>query len=424
MHGFALASVASVAVTSAATNTTLYHVNPLSYPAAPVNMDLGDVAGDLFFDISQILNVYACYDKPVAPYIICDNKETVGKDLGVTKVVLAVSEQSYGPYATCNICLNGTSPLNTSHSCTKGEYVCDCENGAFPPKKVPCTAAVGYENTSNFLGRAGIGRFCPLSRGHSKVAACAIGTAADKLQGSWFSTLKQGEGTTWRLVKVVKRVRRDCHSNSFYNSVERALPACFGGCQGGAGAGRNTSSLCWAGCFVDAALGPQARASTSDLGSGMTREDLISAWSRPFDSDDAAKGGCLHVPWSAQPPPPPPFRVPVPPVPPPPPLPPSPPAPPTSPLPPPPPPSPEPAWVAWLTRNSFGTAFGGSFLALSVCVLFGALAYLGSVVITKREAIRRRLEDRRPGLNSRSPIEGGGGMTTSMLDQASSAIYD
>jgi hypothetical protein len=80
--------------------------------------------------------------------------------------------------------------------------------------------------------------------------------------------------------------------------------------------------------------------------------------------------------------------------------------------------------VAWLTRNSFGTAFGGSFLALSVCVLFGALAYLGSVVITKREAIRRRLEDRRPGLNSRSPIEGGGGMTTSMLDQASSAIYD
>ena len=57
MHGFALASVASVAVTSAATNTTLYHVNPLSYPAAPVNMDLGDVAGDLFFDISQILNV-------------------------------------------------------------------------------------------------------------------------------------------------------------------------------------------------------------------------------------------------------------------------------------------------------------------------------------------------------------------------------
>lgn len=198
--------------------------------------------------------------------------------------------------ATCNICLNGTSPLNASHSCTDGEYACDCESGGYPPKKVACGVAVGYENTSALLGRAGIGRFCPLSRGHTKVAACAISTAADKLQGGWFSTLKQGEGTTWRLAGVVKHVRRDCHSNSFYDAVERALPACFAGCQGGAGASRNTSSLCWAGCFVDAALGPQARASTRDLGSGMTREELVSAWSRPFDSDDATKGGCPHVP--------------------------------------------------------------------------------------------------------------------------------
>ena len=128
----------------AATNTTLYHINPLSYPAAPVNMDLGDIAGDLFFDISQVLNVFACYDKPAVPYIICDNKETVGKDLGVTKVVLAVSEQSYGPYATCNICINGTSPLNASHSCTDGEYVCDrCDRtfthpGAFTNHRRSC----------------------------------------------------------------------------------------------------------------------------------------------------------------------------------------------------------------------------------------------------------------------------------------------
>jgi len=291
-------SIVSANITNSAsvtTNATLYHINPLSIPVAPVNMDLGDIAGDLVFDIYQILAIYACYDKPVAPFIICDNKETSGKDLGVTKVVLAVSEQNYGPYATCNICLNGSSPLNTSHLCTHGEYVCDCENGAFPPKKVPCTAAVGYENTSAYLGRTGTGKFCPLTRGHSKVAACAISTAADKLQGSWFSTLRQGEGVTWRLVEVVKRVRRDCHSNSFYTSVERRLPKCFAGCHGGAGASRNTSSLCWAGCFSDAALGPQARTSTHDLESGMTREELVGAWSRPFDSNDVANGGCPHV---------------------------------------------------------------------------------------------------------------------------------
>ena len=303
----------SITTASVATNVTLYHINPLSYPTAPVDMDLGDVAGDLLFELTQILKKFACRDRDEHPVRndtsapnsnACINKETQGKDLGVTKVVLALSEQSYGPYATCNICVNGTSPLNHSHACAKGEYVCDCKTDAYPTQKVPCTASVGRENTTISLGSNGIGRLCSAGSGddHGKITpevrmfACQIGTAADKLQGSWFSTVKQGEGVTWRLVEVVKRVRRDCHSNSFYASVERRLPECFEGCQqGGAGASRNTSSLCWVGCFSDTALGPQARTSTHDLGSGMTRDELIDAWSRPFDSDDGAKGGCPHV---------------------------------------------------------------------------------------------------------------------------------
>ena len=133
------------------TNATLYHINPLAYPAAPVNMDLGDVAGDLFFDIQQILSEFPCHDTLPKPSY-CVNKETHGQDIGVTKVVLALSEQSYGPYATCNICVNGTSPLNHSHTCTKGEYVCDCGDA--------CTAAVGYENTT--VLSVGYGKACLL----------------------------------------------------------------------------------------------------------------------------------------------------------------------------------------------------------------------------------------------------------------------
>ena len=157
------------------TNVTLYHINPLLYSAAPVNMDLGDVAGDLLFEFTQILNKFVCRDKhPVKNDTLapnssaCNNKETQGQDLGVTKVLLALSEQSYGPYATCNICINGTSPLNHSHTCAKGEYVCDCENDAFPPQKVPCTAAVGHENTTILLGSNGIGRLCSDDHGKKK----------------------------------------------------------------------------------------------------------------------------------------------------------------------------------------------------------------------------------------------------------------
>ena len=86
--------VASASVTNFATNATLYHINPLSYPATPVDMDLGDVAGDLFFDIAQVLLAFMCHDTLPKPSY-CVNKETQGVDLGVTKVVLALSEQRW-----------------------------------------------------------------------------------------------------------------------------------------------------------------------------------------------------------------------------------------------------------------------------------------------------------------------------------------
>ena len=156
---------------------------------------------------------------------------------------------------------------------------------------------VGYENTSAFLGAAGLGKFaCPYSKGPGKVAVCATATAADKLQGTWYSTLTQGHGVTWKVVEVVKRVRRDCHSNSFYDVVEKRSPACFNKCKPTPSAPRNTSSLCWAGCFLDTALGPQARSSMGDTSKGMPSKDILAAWSRPFESDDPAKGGCPNVP--------------------------------------------------------------------------------------------------------------------------------
>ena len=289
-----LAAIATAA-NAAKINATLYHINPLTVPASPVNMDLGDLAGDLFFDISQIILVFACSTKHVPPGVICNNKETTGSHLGVTKLNMELDD-GFGPYATCNICINGTSPLNKSHTCSGSEYVCDCESATFPPKKLPCDARVGYENTSAFLGSSGVGKFCGFSHGKQPFdASCVTGTAADKLQGSWYSTLKQGVGKTWRMHDVVKRVRRDCHSDSFYSAVEATLPSCFSTCPRAPGSARNHSSLCWAGCFSDAALGPQARNSTSHTDKGMSAAELMAAWSRPFESADPKKGGCPAV---------------------------------------------------------------------------------------------------------------------------------
>ena len=266
-------------------NLTLYHINPLSRnPAELASMDLGDLAGDLFFDISTITQVFACSTGKPTHGVICDNKETHG-DIGVTAVIVE-ADTSWGPYGTCNICINGTSPLNHSHTCTGSEYVCDCsDSSTFPPKSLPCTAHMGWENTSAFLGASGIGKFCGFGHGVAATAACAGGAAADKLQGIWYSAPAKGEckgGSSsdchWRFRKVIKRIRRTCHAENFLSAVEKKDPKCFEAC----GTPRNTSSVCYAYCFVDAALGKAARTSTDPTG-GMSAKELETAWQAPFD---------------------------------------------------------------------------------------------------------------------------------------------
>ena len=36
-------------------NITVYHVNPAEYGANPLNMDTGNVIGDMFFDMSWVV---------------------------------------------------------------------------------------------------------------------------------------------------------------------------------------------------------------------------------------------------------------------------------------------------------------------------------------------------------------------------------
>ena len=100
-----------VAAATAATQTRtwrtlrLYHINPLRFDADDIaDKDLGDAAGDAFFDISSITNYYACASGARrAPGVVCANAETTGPDIGVTEVEVEV-EGAFGPYGTCNIC--------------------------------------------------------------------------------------------------------------------------------------------------------------------------------------------------------------------------------------------------------------------------------------------------------------------------------
>jgi len=318
-------------------NITVYHIHSMSYPSIdPMNMNVGDLAGDVFFDVlyGQILKL-ECLNNTVGFCKTFNRKHSTNDeeyDLVVTKLVLEVNG-SYGPYARCLVC---THEEDADKYCTEGDYVCQCPSGfSLFPK--PClNPSIGRAKLTSLFGSHGFNRYCNLvgnnenetflqylsasvgdssfidstSRTLSTAASgnddndvsrsnvlCNMRDAADHISGYWYSPLDIGyEQGTWRTVQMVKRVSRDCHMESFYDAVEgfaATTKDCFHACRDDAmiQQKRNTSSPCWLECFLDTLLGSVADDTNTREG-GMTKEEIVSAWSRPFDSSNSTIGGC------------------------------------------------------------------------------------------------------------------------------------
>merc|ERR1711907_498777 len=71
---------------------TVYHLNPKSAGAKPVNMDTGDARGDLYFYLGQFLLPLECKNvsKQSRAHFDCDNPERVDPNLVVTRVEMEV----------------------------------------------------------------------------------------------------------------------------------------------------------------------------------------------------------------------------------------------------------------------------------------------------------------------------------------------
>ena len=67
-----------------------------------------------------------------------------------------------------------------------------------------------------------------------------------------------------------------------------------------------TSSACWIECFYSTTLGADSSTKdTNSTGEGLSLEQLVWVWERPFSSTDTAEGGCPDT--SGQTPSPPPL---------------------------------------------------------------------------------------------------------------------
>lgn len=338
------------------TNITIFHVNPHTYGAAPINMDIADINGDAFFDLRSVVQPLECRD-PNGHYSPsdCTNPEVTAKDLVITKLVLEI-DPYYGEYAFCNVCVNGSAGI--SGQCDKdGEYVCKCGHspgpspGSYgyecwaghcwpsrhgsqnqsacastckksenelvekpagvlayeramqqPGPSSSCNASVGRMNISSFFGARGC-------RQGSPAYECWRDNVAQKTGGTWYSTKGEGlcaqgqrpgiDNCTWRVAEVVKVVNKTCSDNSIYTAVEAydsssAGNNCYQQTRCPIGAHRNSTSDCWIDCFYKALLGPDSGKPGGAV-AGLPIADLLAAWAKPFSSSVPADGGCAPL---------------------------------------------------------------------------------------------------------------------------------
>lgn len=122
---------------------------------------------------------------------------------------------------------------------------------------------------------------------------------AHHVGGNWYSTTTDGKcnvtGTgdcTWRVLETVKRVEHTCQKAWVLKSIQQQAPSCFNGCPDPT----NTTTDCYATCFYDAVLGANSGSSDSPKG-GIDANILVDAWTAPFASEDATKGGCPSIPF-------------------------------------------------------------------------------------------------------------------------------
>jgi hypothetical protein len=168
-----------------------------------------------------------------------------------------------------------------------------------PPSGNGCNASVGRENVTEKFSHYGC-------KQGSKNYQCWQANVIKKTGGLWFSTLDEGycgtdpstepKNCTWRVKQVVKVVNKTCSDNSIYTKAETydagtQGEGCFQNASCPVGAARNTSSECWIGCFYETLLGPDAGI-PGGVVAGWPTADILTAWQKPFMSNDATQGGC------------------------------------------------------------------------------------------------------------------------------------
>eukprot|EP00038_Savillea_parva_P023219 m.40054 g.40054 ORF g.40054 m.40054 type:complete len:440 (+) comp5908_c0_seq1:72-1391(+) len=270
------------------TNITVYRLTP--YQATGLlNMDTGDVAGDVEFVLSRKDIAAMCADNPHEERCFLAGKNIYGR------FTVAIDGQ-YGPYQFCNPSTgtDGNPNISAFTCCSSfdmnspGTCNAPTEASAFSPYPLACSCprnnvSVGKINHANMHS----------AFGHNESSTDSFTTV---LQGFWYSTPSRGECTedqepgtgqpgecTWKLVDAVYK-NTTCVDGRLDAEIERRGAACFATCPPKGSSGYVD---CWLACYFQTVNG-NATLSIPP----MTKAELTRPWETAMATEDPSMGGC------------------------------------------------------------------------------------------------------------------------------------
>lgn len=241
-----------------------------------------------------------------------NNQETTADDLAITKLTLEV-DAGFGPYMFCNV--------------NAGVYSCDCGWNGTTGHPVPCPPSqqdhflVGVKNIHPLMHPPkhpppGTNASDPASRVDFWEHNARLLVTGSGHPGFWYSTTADGQcgvgkHCTWRVVKAIKKIWKNCSDNVIGDYVEKRNASCFKKCEAAARVGNgavadgdahynhrsqsppaklNRSSICYTNCFFASVLGPDSdHVYNSSVPGGLPAAELIALWDKPFQSSSVCK---------------------------------------------------------------------------------------------------------------------------------------
>eukprot|EP00040_Diaphanoeca_grandis_P009532 m.49153 g.49153 ORF g.49153 m.49153 type:complete len:1286 (-) comp20958_c0_seq1:61-3918(-) len=278
-------------------NLSVIGLRPHNLSSSLVNKNTADVAGDLFFWIT---------DRLVAPFACrvshgkwwgCKEQSTLDHDSVYTQTVLEVNGD-WPNQTDLGSCFENSTDF--SHQCFAPCNPSDQSGSVFHCKCNSFPSSTSSEPPCDVVGRTFLKqRYAQCADGCHYVNDHWKSDMAIHLGGLWYSTPAQSHcddsetaSCNWRQLEQKKTINATCANDHVMGLVQQRGADCFDKCS--SQDRKNITSDCSVLCFFETVLG-NSNSFPNMTGTGVPAADLVTTFNRAFEYDDPSEGGCAPL---------------------------------------------------------------------------------------------------------------------------------